>query len=821
LLALLHAWVLFPVALGLAGYGLGLLAEEASGRRLPWELLVPTGLAGVIVIGGIVTSWSATADLAVWVVGILAVIGLVRHTAWRRRVDGWALLAAVAVLLAYGAPVLLSGQATFNGVIKLDDTATWLGFTDQVMSHAREVANLPKSTYALVLQTNIGTGYPLGSFVPLGVGRALVDMDAAWVFQPYLAFCGAMVALCGYALLAPAIASPRLRALAAFIAAQSALLYGYSLWGGIKEVTLAFLLVLTVATAVDVFPRWEGRAREVVPLALAAGAVMDAFGPGGAVYVLPPLALVAVVWLWRTRAAHVLCRGLIRVGSLAGLTLACSLPILLILSEALSYETPFTGTHSGREEELGNLVAPLSGWQLGGIWPVHDFRYRPSTVPTVVLLLVVGIAAAGALVWSFRRRRGGVALYVGVALFTCGAGYLYGVTPWVIGKSLAISSPAVPLAAVMGGALLWSRSRLAGAVVLAVLAGGVLWSNVLSYHDATLAPRARLTELQTIGSLVTGKGPTFVNEYEIYADRHFLRSGAPVEPAEYRPLTLPLSDGTVLTKAAWADLDSFALSTLEPFRSIVTRRSPGESRPPSIYQLIWQGHYYELWQRPAQPPTKILEHVPLGESTRLPYCGVAQVGASKPLCSVNPVAIPPCSEIQNLARRALRENAQLVAYQRSEPIVARGDQTVWPAAWGHATDEHVLAATQPGQAVTHIGVPSGERYEVWLSGTSARGFDVSVDGGHLGRVKDQLSLFGQTNYVHVADHFLEPGVHRFVLTYPHADLTPGSGENEFTSLAAIALEPQSPASELIPVAPQQAARLCGRPLDWIELVTVA
>jgi hypothetical protein len=76
-------------------------------------------------------------------------------------------------------------------------------------------------------------------------------------------------------------------------------------------------------------------------------------------------------------------------------------------------------------------------------------------------------------------------------------------------------------------------------------------------------------------------------------------------------------------------------------------------------------------------------------------------------------------------------------------------------------------------------------------------------------------------FVHLADAFLEPGVHTFVFTYPHADLTPGSGNNEFTSLAAITLQRQSPASELIAVAPQQAARLCGRPLDWIELVTVA
>jgi hypothetical protein len=58
-----------------------------------------------------------------------------------------------------------------------------------------------------------------------------------------------------------------------------------------------------------------------------------------------------------------------------------------------------------------------------------------------------------------------------------------------------------------------------------------------------------------------------------------------------------------------------------------------------------------------------------------------------------------------------------------------------------------------------------------------------------------------------------------VLVYPHADLTPGSGDTELTWLIAIALEGHSPASELVAVPAREASRLCGRPLDWIELVT--
>ena len=63
-------------------------------------------------------------------------------------------------------------------------------------------------------------------------------------------------------------------------------------------------------------------------------------------------------------------------------------------------------------------------------------------------------------------------------------------------------------------------------------------------------------------------------------------------------------------------------------------------------------------------------------------------------------------------------------------------------------------------------------------------------------------------------------MHTFALTYPHADLTPGSGENEFTSLSAIALEPHEPGERTDRASPRsQATQLCGRPLDWIEIVT--
>jgi hypothetical protein len=486
---------------------------------------------------------------------------------------------------------------------------------------------------------------------------------------------------------------------------------------------------------------------------------------------------------------------------------------------------------------------------------------------------VIAMAALGILL-SARRGRLGIALYLAVALCACGIEWAVGTTPWVIGKSLALSSPALLTAALAGAALLmstrWrtrralpaiagaalgsvpqahpgpaarepargpghSRTRralafarwLVGLLAMLAIAGGVIWSNVLTYTDVTLAPRPRLVELQHIGELVKGKGPTFINEYEVYADRHFLREGAPVEPAEYRPVTLPLRSGAVLTKAAWANLDAFPLSTLLPYRSIVTRRTPAESRPPSYWKLAWQGAYYDLWQRPEPAPSNILEHIPYGEENTHPYCGAAQeTSAPEPICSMVPTAIPSCPQLLGFARKAISEHAHLLAYVRPRPTFTYGDEVLWPRGWLHEPVSHSLQPTAPGTAVGHIRVPSSRRYELFLAGGFGRGLEVSVDGRHVGAATEQLSGF--ISWTHVADVYLTAGVHRFEYTYPQAGLAPGSGEDlatpgdpaldRFTTLAGVELQPQSPPARLVSLPPSRAPALCNQPLEWLEVV---
>jgi len=236
---LITPWLAFPLLSCALSLGCGLLLERASGLRLPGTLLLPAGTCLLIVIALLFTMHGATAELATPVVALAAVAGF--GLSIRRRwssVDVWALAAAGGVFAVYAAPVVLSGDATFPGYIKLDDDATFLANLDRIMEHGRSLAGLEPSTYLATLQPHLDKGYPLGWMMPIGDGREIVGGDALWLYHPSVAFMAALLALALYELTARIGAARWLRALAAFSGAQAALLFGYGLWGGLKEVVV-------------------------------------------------------------------------------------------------------------------------------------------------------------------------------------------------------------------------------------------------------------------------------------------------------------------------------------------------------------------------------------------------------------------------------------------------------------------------------------------------------------------------------------------------------------------------------------------------------
>src|SRR5919108_5488852 len=110
---MLAAWVVFPLVLVVLSFGCGLLLQQIAGARLPRALLLPAGLALIVVVAGLATASDATARFATPAVVALAVLGLALSLPLRRTpVDVWAVAAAGGVFAVFAAPVVLSGQAT-------------------------------------------------------------------------------------------------------------------------------------------------------------------------------------------------------------------------------------------------------------------------------------------------------------------------------------------------------------------------------------------------------------------------------------------------------------------------------------------------------------------------------------------------------------------------------------------------------------------------------------------------------------------------------------------------------------------------------------
>jgi hypothetical protein len=198
------------------------------------------------------------------------------------------------------------------------------------------------------------------------------------------------------------------------------------------------------------------------------------------------------------------------VASFTGFTALLALPSLLTMRD-------FLHSNIVSFDPLANLVRPLTPLQLAGIWPTGDFRFDPAQLSATRVLIAVAIAAAAAGV-AIAARRGApeLSLYVVGALVSALA-LNHWSTPWIAGKAFATASPAIPLAALTTAVvLLRSRRVVEGAVLAVVLVGAVLWSNVLQYHDAWLAPREQLQELSSIGDDFAGASPSLITEYQPY-----------------------------------------------------------------------------------------------------------------------------------------------------------------------------------------------------------------------------------------------------------------------------------------------------------------
>ena len=335
-----------------------------------------------------------------------------------------------------------------------------------------------------------------------------------------------------------------------------------------------------------------------------------------------------------------------------------------------------------------------------------------------------------------------------------------------------------------------------------------MWSNVLAYHDVSLAPRTQFAELAQIGERIAGQGPTLMTEYQPYGARHFLREAAPEAAAELREREDPLISGELLGKGESADIDQIQLPAVLVYRTLVLQRSPVGSRPPSPYRLTFADRFWEVWQRPARLRRAVIWHLPLGDAT-------------------HPGATPGCATVTRLARR--RGVAELLAEPVENPLVVGLARSSHPAAW--AARGQALAPSGAGTARVTVRVRRGGRYTVWLGGSTRGPLSIFLDGRLLATAYQAIQEPGQ--YIPFGALTLRPGSYAVALRYGGEQWRPGTG-GPAEAIGPLVLRREAPGgaaamtrqppidgeaiarAPLVALAPRAARALCGRTLDWVE-----
>jgi hypothetical protein len=734
---LVKAWLLLPVLLALIALGWGLLIERASAARLSGALLVPVGLAAVMVVARAAMTMDATAELATpaVVLGALGGLALGRDRLGVGRVDRWAAAGALAVFALYAAPIVLSGSATFAGYTVLGDTAIHFALVDRIATHGTDLAGLPPSSYRTSLEAYFVSGYPLGAHAALAAVRPLAFVDVAWAFQPFLAFVAAALTLSLFGLLEGLVRSAWRRAAVAVLAAQPALVYGYAMQGSIKEIVTLWLVPLLAALVARLvaLPHRAGL-RQTLPLGVACAAGVAAIGVAVGVW-LGPMLLVALLLVATRRPRAPRQTAVLAVGFAAVVTVL-SLPTLLDLGDYLEVtKDVITG-----QQEIGNLLRPLDFVQVFGIWFNGDYRLPPQVGTGIdkaqLTFGLIGIAAAAGvlgLIWLVRRRALGPLLFLTTSLIA-----LWYVTrtgsPWADGKALAIAAPAVLLMAALGPIALEARdARLEALALACVLAAGVVVSNAFVYHEVSLAPQDRLEELADLGDRTAGRGPVLYTEFEEFG-KHFLRDSQPVGASEsfkVAGLTPQLRDGGQPAFGYPVGIYELRPADVRRFRALVVRRSPDPGPPPAGFGLDWRGRYYELWIR--------------GARGRLPA--------------------PP-------------------AHPAAEFATAKA---TLPPGWEVKADAPTLVRTVgPGRVSGSLKVRRAGRYRLWLRGSFGREVAVWIDGRRVGAVGDELAQPG--NWIALGVEEVGAGPHRVELVRGGGDLSPGNGDGPRT-LGSLAITP--------------------------------
>jgi hypothetical protein len=251
-----------------------------------------------------------------------------------------------------------------------------------------------------------------------------------------------------------------------------------------------------------------------------------------------------------------------------------------------------------------------------------------------------------------------------------------------------------------------------------------------------------------------------------------------------------LADGTPAGYGMSYDLDQLPPNAVKSYETIVARRRPNASRPPSSFERVFSGRFYDVWRNRRN--REIVAHVPAG-------AGLQAAGRAS------------CAEVRRAASDA--DPGSTVSYvPRPRLPVVNPVKAERSLGWAETTGG--VGLYTPGQLVANVRVATGGRYRVWLKGEFGRELRVYVNGRRVGQVSYETGNDG--NYGSPIDATLEPGRNRVLIERGGGSLRPG--DNMPGALRAIVFEPLGLRIEVRSVDLGDWRAACRSTVDWVEIV---
>lgn len=502
--------LVFPVAAALVVLAASSLWGLATRRLLRLRALDAAPFAAVgfalllIVLMTSARSFGLGAGVIVVAVVSVAAAALVLRSPRPARPGRDALgmtIAGLLAALAGLAPFLILGFVGVPGVGVNDDSAAHLQWTMMIAQDGTIGAT--------------GDGYPLGPHVLVAAILTATDIDRLETgFVALTIVVSVLTALVAFAGLRGVPAA--LRVICAVAVSATYLVASFHAVGAFKEPLMGMLLLATVVLATSRRVPADGPGWRIaiacLPMAMAAVVVL---GPAGIMWHAGTagVALVATAITSRRRIAAWSRR---HRGAAVAIVVGAAVLVAFAIDPVRSQVSTMLGLQGN-----GNIPEHLRAWQVLGIWPTADFRFKATEDLTLVHVLY-GAAVLAAVIAFIRCWRRGEFMLLAIVAGCLGV-WLLGrevQTSYWVAKLLVVPAPLVMYWLVRGNFVGVSFAHRSWRPLLLVpgivVVAGAAYSTMLADFGAVAQPLDRTRDLARIRTVV-GQQPTMFVGFDYFA----------------------------------------------------------------------------------------------------------------------------------------------------------------------------------------------------------------------------------------------------------------------------------------------------------------